>query len=298
MRNRIRAADRRLPKAVQSLWYSEERLKRERGSTIAALNHANDPEPMDENIDNFDISGNSSGDAAVFRARGSGVPLEESEENAESDRQGMTIADESRRLTVSNADLSGSTFADVNLAGIRVRDALMVGVVIQDTDLSGAHFVDVNLTGVTIEDASIDGLTINGKALGSVSGREAVFESVSPIGSSDPMALPVKDVGAAVAYYVNVLGFRCVSSSVSLATLRRDSAEIGLSVSGADPDQASVYFSVSDIEALHRELTAKSASPSALREDIHGGQRYRVCFAREPYGVCFCFGQKIMIPQT
>jgi len=33
--------------------------------------------------------------------------------------------------------------------------------------------------------------------------------------------------------------------------------------------------------------------PSPLRVDDHGGNRYQVFFAKEPYGVCFCLGSKM-----
>jgi len=116
------------------------------------------------------------------------------------------------------------------------------------------------------------------------------FRGAHPIGG-DPMTLPVKDIGPAVGYYVHVLGFEVVDRSDTAATLRRGDATIGLAVSGEDPEQASVYFNVSNVEALYAEYAAKGITPSELRVDEHGGGRYRVFFAKEPYGVCFCFGQ-------
>lgn len=118
-----------------------------------------------------------------------------------------------------------------------------------------------------------------------------VFRGVYPIGDTRPDALPVKEIGPAVGYYTRVLGFTLVEKSEKRATLRRDDATIGLAVNGGDPEQASVYFEVSDVDALHREIEAAGIEPTALRVDDHGGKRYRVFFAKEPYGVCFCFGQ-------
>jgi len=94
-----------------------------------------------------------------------------------------------------------------------------------------------------------------------------------------------------VGYYTQVLGFSVVSRDGNKAVLRRDEAQIGLARNGEDPEQASCYFSVSDVEALRRELEARGIEPSPLRVDEHGGEKYRVFFAKEPYGVCFCFGQ-------
>lgn len=117
------------------------------------------------------------------------------------------------------------------------------------------------------------------------------FNGVFPIGDTDPRALPIKDVGPAVGYYVHVLGFTLVTKDANSATLRRDEAEIVLTKNSADPEQASVYFPVSDIDALYMELAEKGIEPSPIRVDEYGGKRYRVTFAKEPYGVCFCFGE-------
>jgi predicted enzyme related to lactoylglutathione lyase len=119
----------------------------------------------------------------------------------------------------------------------------------------------------------------------------AVFKSVSPIGDTDTNALPVRKIGPAVGFYACVLGFTLVSKDQETAVLRRDQVTIGLATNGHDPEQASCYFAVSDVEALRRELDGRGIEPSALRTDEHGGKRYRVFFAQEPYGVCFCFGQ-------
>lgn len=118
-----------------------------------------------------------------------------------------------------------------------------------------------------------------------------MFQSVSPIGDTDLNALPVKDVGPAVAYYTQVLGFDVVSREGDAAVLRRGEAVIGLQKNDADPEQASCYFSVGDVDTLRDEYVAKHVEPSPVRTDEYGGKSYRVFFAREPYGVCFCFGQ-------
>ena len=48
---------------------------------------------------------------------------------------------------------------------------------------------------------------------------------------------------------------------------------------------------VSDVEALRRELDAKGIQPGDIEVQQHEGKHYRVFFSKEPYGVCFCFGQ-------
>jgi lactoylglutathione lyase len=121
--------------------------------------------------------------------------------------------------------------------------------------------------------------------------QQAIFNGVFPIGDTDIKALPVKALGPAIGYYTQVLGFSLVSKADKTAVLQRDGATIGLAVNGQDPEQASCYFAVGDVEALRGELVAKGIEPSPLRLDEHEGKQYRVFFAKEPYGVCFCFGQ-------
>lgn len=118
-----------------------------------------------------------------------------------------------------------------------------------------------------------------------------LFNGVYPIGDTDVSNLPVKHLGPAIGYYTQVLGFSVVSREEKKAALRRGEAQIGLAENSQDPEQASCYFAVSDVEGLRRELEVKGIEPTAIRVDEHEGKQYRVCFAREPYGVCFCFGQ-------
>ena len=123
---------------------------------------------------------------------------------------------------------------------------------------------------------------------------EVVFESVSPIGDTDIRALPVCALGPAIAYYSQALGFTLVVKTEKSAVLSRGGAEIVLEVNDKDPQQASCYFAVSDVDSLHEEYTSKGIEPSTPRVDEYGGKRFRVFFAKEPYGVCFCFGQPVM----
>jgi len=121
--------------------------------------------------------------------------------------------------------------------------------------------------------------------------RDVFFKAVFPIGDTDTSALPAKEIGPAVGYYTQCLGFALVASDKTSAVLKRDDVQIGLAVNARDPEQASCYFSVSDVEALRRELDSKGIRPGAVDVQEHEGKRYRVFFAKEPYGVCFCFGE-------
>lgn len=119
--------------------------------------------------------------------------------------------------------------------------------------------------------------------------RRLFFAEAGPIGETDIMALPVKEIGPAVGYYTQCLGFTRVSSDRTSAVLQRDEVRIGLTVNGQDPEQASCWFSVGDVDALRREYDARGIEPGAVAERVHAGKPYRVFFAKEPYGVCFCF---------
>ncbi len=118
-----------------------------------------------------------------------------------------------------------------------------------------------------------------------------VFQAVYPIGDTDTNALPVQDLGTAITYYTDVLGFTLVTQDEHKAVLKRDTVQIGLAPNGQDPEQASCYFAVSSVEALRAELEGKPIALSPSRLDDHGGKKYQVFFGKEPFGVCFCFGQ-------
>jgi hypothetical protein len=115
------------------------------------------------------------------------------------------------------------------------------------------------------------------------------FRGAGPIGDTDTNALPVKEIGPAIGYYTQCLGFSLVSKEPTTAVLKRDDVQIGLAVNGRDPEQASCWFSVGDVDALWQEYHGKGIGPGVIDEQEWDGERYRVFFAKEPYGVCFCF---------
>lgn len=125
------------------------------------------------------------------------------------------------------------------------------------------------------------------------------FKGVYPISNEDTSALPVKEIGPALPYYTEKLGFSVVASDSTSAVLQRDQAQIGLvRKPDHDPSQAgSCYFEVSDVDALRRELEGRGAKPGAIEIQSHGGKKYRLFFVREcdtmesHDGYCFCFGQ-------
>ena len=120
------------------------------------------------------------------------------------------------------------------------------------------------------------------------------FNGAYPISGEDLSALPVKEIGPAVAFYTTVLGFTVVSQDDTTATLHRDDARIGLvRTPGHKPGEAGSFaLGVSDLDAARAELDGRGLDLGAVRFDEWGGKRYRVFFLREAEnGYCYCFTQ-------
>ncbi len=67
----------------------------------------------------------------------------------------LSLKTTKRRIEADDADLSGSSFTNVRLAG----------ATFDDIDLSHARFRNVNLAGVSIDDCGIEGMSIEGVAV-------------------------------------------------------------------------------------------------------------------------------------
>ena len=106
--------------------------------------------------------------------------------------------------------------------------------------------------------------------------RSVFFKEAGAIGDTDINALPVKEIGPAVGYYTQCLGFTLASKDRTTAVLRRDDVQIGLAVNGRDPEQASCWFSVGEVDALWREFDAKGIEPGIIDEEEYGGKPLRV----------------------
>lgn len=120
------------------------------------------------------------------------------------------------------------------------------------------------------------------------------IKGVYPISGEDLTALPVREIGPAVAFYTSVLGFSVVASDETTATVRRDDARLGLvRVPGHKPEEAgSCAFAVTDLDAMHAELSGRGLDLGGIRIDQWDGKKYRVFFLREAEdGYCFCFHQ-------
>ena len=122
------------------------------------------------------------------------------------------------------------------------------------------------------------------------------LKGVYPISGEDLSALPVKEVGPAVAFYQTVLAFSVVFQDAATATVQRDDAQLGL-VKKPDhkPEEAgSCAFAVTDLDTMRAELDGRGLDLGTIRIDEWDGKKYRVFFLREAEnGYCYCFSQQV-----
>ena len=122
------------------------------------------------------------------------------------------------------------------------------------------------------------------------------LQGVYPISGENLAALPVKQIGPAVAFYQTVLAFSVVARDETTATLKRDDAQLGLvKVPDHKPEEAgSCAFAVTDLDAMRAELDGRGLDLGGIRVDEWGGKKYRVFFLREAEnGYCYCFSQQV-----
>lgn len=119
------------------------------------------------------------------------------------------------------------------------------------------------------------------------------FQSVSPIGSTDPLNLPVADAQKAIEFYTTSMGFtQPYTDNLETQPVRlvRDSVTLGFAENGGDPEQASCYLAVSDVGNLQAEYEDKGVNVTQVSEMEHEGKQYRVFWAKDPGGICYCIG--------
>lgn len=125
--------------------------------------------------------------------------------------------------------------------------------------------------------------------------HQYLFLAIFPIGNTDPLHLPVRDVEKSLSYYKQYLGFNILSrgnTPYQAVLMQRGQVTMGLEENGGNPEEESCYLAVNDVNALYQELQNKQLDISAMRVDVHEAQTHRVFFLRAPDGLCFCFGQK------
>jgi catechol 2,3-dioxygenase-like lactoylglutathione lyase family enzyme len=124
----------------------------------------------------------------------------------------------------------------------------------------------------------------------------SLFQSIHPIGDTDPQNLPVADVTQATVFYTDVMGFQVVDTHdgpPKSVTLRRDDVTLSLAETGADPEQASCYISVRDVSGLQAEYKRKGLDVSGVGPLAYDGRQHEVFWAKDPDGLCYCLGRQI-----
>ena len=113
----------------------------------------------------------------------------------------------------------------------------------------------------------------------------------------DNMNLPVRDVEAAVPFYVSVLGFSVLSRSDTphkSAMLARDQVQIRLAENGGDSAQDGCAFHVNGLESLFAEFRGNGLQKelSALNIEQHDNAAWKVFYVVAPDGLCYWFGER------
>jgi catechol 2,3-dioxygenase-like lactoylglutathione lyase family enzyme len=123
---------------------------------------------------------------------------------------------------------------------------------------------------------------------------DALFSAAFPF-LDDVLALPVKDVDRAVAFYGNAFGLTEVERSAAPPTviMERDGVRIGFAVTGGDPTQDGAAIRVTDIDRAREELAAAGIEVGDSRIDERDGRKLKVFFVVAPDGLCFYFHQAI-----
>ena len=77
----------------------------------------------------------------------------------------MKLTDMTEALQVTDSNLTGSSFQDVDLSGSKINNARLQKLELQDVDFSESLIVDANLSGLEIRDCNLNGMQINGVAV-------------------------------------------------------------------------------------------------------------------------------------
>ncbi len=125
--------------------------------------------------------------------------------------------------------------------------------------------------------------------------NEPLFQAAFPY-QSDVLALPVKDLDQASAWYHQSFGLDEVerrNSPAPTVILQRDGVHIGFAVNGGDASNDGAAILVSDIRRARRELEASGVATTNWRVDERNGEKLQVFFVVAPDGLCYYFHQPI-----
>jgi catechol 2,3-dioxygenase-like lactoylglutathione lyase family enzyme len=128
-----------------------------------------------------------------------------------------------------------------------------------------------------------------------MSEQARLFEAAFPYGD-DILALPVKDLNRASAWYADHFGLREVARRDSphpTVVLERDGVQIGFAINGLDPGNEGAAILVSDIHRAKEELESRGVTIGNCRIDERDGKKLQVFFVVAPDGLCYYFHQPI-----
>jgi len=126
-------------------------------------------------------------------------------------------------------------------------------------------------------------------------GSTKLYEAAFPY-ADDVLALPVKDVDRASAWYSDAFGLKEIErrdDPVQTVILERDGVRIGFAVNGGDASNDGAAIRVTDIHRARRELEGKGIEIGNWRVDENDGQKLQVFFVIAPDGLCYYFHQPV-----
>ncbi|MEJ7847629.1 MAG: VOC family protein [Pyrinomonadaceae bacterium] len=84
------------------------------------------------------------------------------------------------------------------------------------------------------------------------------------------MNLPVANVGTALPFYLEKMGFSVAGQTdepVKKAVLERDGVQFAIAENGGDPEQDGCAFHTDDIEGLRNEFTANGYNVGEIKAE-------------------------------
>lgn len=108
----------------------------------------------------------------------------------------------------------------------------------------------------------------------------------------------VEDLDRTADFYVDVLGFEPETRSARARMLRAGEFRLLLHVGGSTPDEQNLHLhlAVDDVDAFHREVSARGAAPEAPPETKPWG--LRSFELRDPSGYLWEFVQEVEVTET
>ena len=122
-----------------------------------------------------------------------------------------------------------------------------------------------------------------------------LFKAAFPF-AKDVLALPVRDIDIAAAWYGKHFGLREVSrpeASVPTVLMERDGVRIGFAVNGGDAANDGAAILVTDAAEARQELEANGVETGNWRIDERDGKKFQVFFVVAPDDLCYYFHQPL-----